>query len=248
MNSFLKIVAVQAKLFLREPPAFFFTLVFPTLVIAMFGAIFGNTPDPQFNPDYGYIDYETPAMIGLIIATIGLMGIPIDVATSREKKILRRYRATPLTPTKLLSATITVYFATAVVGMIVTILFAKAMFGLRFDGNWFSVFAGLALSATSFFAVGYMIASVAATARIAQTVGQVLFFPMMFLSGATFPLEMMPDNVRTVAEFLPLTHAVKLLQHLWFGGAWSESWVQVVVLVGTLVVGVAAASMTFRWE
>ena len=248
MNSFFKIATVQAKLFFREPPAFFFTLVFPTLVIAIFGAIFGNTPDPQFNPDYGYIDHETPAMIGLIIATIALMGIPVEVATSREKKILRRYRATPLKPTMLLGATILVYFTMAVIGMFVTVIFAKVMFDLRFDGNWFSVFAGLTLGATSFFAVGYMIASVAATARIAQTVGQALFFPMMFLSGATFPLAMMPDNVRNVAEFLPLTHAVRLLQHLWFGGSWSEMGLEVGVLATTLVVGVAAASVTFKWE
>lgn len=248
MKSFFTIAAVQAKLFLREPPAFFFTLVFPVLIIAVFGSIFGNTPSPEFDPNYGYIDHETPAMIGIIIATIALMGIPVEVSSSREKKILRRYRATPLKPAKYLSATIFVYFALAIAGMIITVIFAKAVYGLRFDGSWLSFFVGLTLSAVSFFSVGYLIASLAATARIAQTVGQVLFFPMLFLSGATFPIAMMPENVQQVANFLPLTHAVKLLQHLWFGGAWSEVPVQIAILLGTLGIGVVASSVAFRWE
>jgi ABC-2 type transport system permease protein len=248
VHAFLTIAVVQAKLFLREPPAFFFTLVFPVLVIAIFGAMFGNTPSPAFDPNYGYIDHETPAMIGIIIATIALMGIPIEVASSREKKILRCYRATPLRPATYLTATISVYFALAIAGMIITVIFAKVVYDLRFDGNWFSFFLGLTLSAVSFFSVGYLIASLASTARIAQTVGQVLFFPMLFLSGATFPLVMMPDNVRQVSEFLPLTHAVKLLQHLWFGGNWLDAWFQVLVLAATLGVGMVTAALAFRWE
>ena len=248
MRALLKIAVVQSKLFLREPAAFFFTLVFPLLIIVMFGAVFGNTPDPEFNAQFGFIDYETPALTAIIIATIALMGIPVETAASREKKILRRYRTAPINPATYLSATILVYFVMALVGMVLTMLAARLLFGLRFGGNWVSVTAAFTLSALAFFSIGYLIASVASTSRIAQTVGQILFFPMLFLSGAMLPFEMMPETVQRVSLASPLTHSVKLLQNLWFGGAWSESLVQVAVLVATLIVGVSLSGRTFRWE
>ena len=79
-------------------------------------------------------------------------------------------------------------------------------------------------------------------------IGNVLFFPMMFLSGATFPLEIMPERVRQVSELLPLTHVVKLLQTLWFGGTFREQLAQVALLLVLLVVGAALSAKLFRWE
>ena len=133
-------------------------------------------------------------------------------------------------------------------GTALLVVVAKTLFGLRFDGSWLSVGAAFTLVGAAFFSVGYLIASVASTARIAQVVGQVLFFPMMFLSGAALPLQLMPEGVRSIAELLPMTHAVLLLQNLWFGGGWGASTVQVAVLVGTLLLGLVASARLFRWE
>jgi len=84
--------------------------------------------------------------------------------------------------------------------------------------------------------------------RIAQTVGMVLAFPMMFLSGASIPLEVLPAKVRAVSQYIPLTHVVTLMKGLWFGDPWSQHWTEVAVLVGCLLVGGAIAARTFRWE
>jgi len=248
MNALRKLIAVQAKLFFREPAAFFFTLILPAFLLIIFGAIFGNTPDPRFNSKLGYIDAEVPGITAIIIATVALMGIPISTAEEREKQILRRYRATPLSPITYLTATITVYFSMALLGMFVLIAIAKIFFGLRFEGSWLSVFAGFSLSALAFFAVGYVIASLAPTTRVAQVAGQILFFPMMFLSGATFPLQMMPAGVRRVSEFLPLTHVIRFLQGLWAGNSWGTHITEIVILLVMLIVGAFISSKTFRWE
>jgi len=248
MNALRKLIAVQAKLFFREPAAFFFTLILPAFLLIIFGAIFGNTPDPRFNSKLGYIDAEVPGITAIIIATVALMGIPISTAEEREKQILRRYRATPLSPITYLTATIAVYFSMALLGMFVLIAIAKIFFGLRFEGSWLSVFAGFSLSALAFFAVGYVIASLAPTTRVAQVAGQILFFPMMFLSGATFPLQMMPAGVRRVSEFLPLTHVIRFLQGLWAGNSWGTHSTEIVILLVMLIVGAFISSQTFRWE
>jgi ABC-2 type transport system permease protein len=248
MRALLKLAIVQVKLFLREPAAFFFTLVFPALLLVLFGAIFGNTPNPQFNPNYGFIDTEVPALAGIIIGTVSLMSVPIATATAREHKILRRYRSTPLSPLTYLAADVLVNFCVALAGMFILILIAKVFYGLRFGGNWLSVLGAFSLSCLAFLTAGYVVASLAPTARVAQVIGQVAYFPMMFLSGAAFPREIMPEGVRRVGDVLPLTVVVKLLQGLWYGEAWGGYWVETAILCGMAVVGIILVSRVFRWE
>jgi ABC-2 type transport system permease protein len=76
----------------------------------------------------------------------------------------------------------------------------------------------------------------------------VIFYPMMFLSGSAIPLETMPEGVRNVSRFIPLTHVVTLLKGLWFGGGWGEYLTEVGILIGLLVIGMAVSARTFRWE
>jgi len=73
-------------------------------------------------------------------------------------------------------------------------------------------------------------------------------FPMMFLSGATIPYEVIPASVRTFSRFIPLTHVVTLMRGLWFGEAWSRHLTEVIVLAGILIFGTALAARLFRWE
>jgi ABC-2 type transport system permease protein len=179
---------------------------------------------------------------------MGLVGIPVETASSREKGVLRRYRATPMRPLTYFLASVTVNLLMALTGMVLLIVLGKILYGLRFNGNWWSVLAGFMLSALAFFAVGYVIASLAPTSRMAQVIGQVSYFPMMFLSGAAMPREIMPEAVRQVSDVLPLTQVVTLLQGLWMGEAWSEQLTAVIFLLVLLVGGALVSSRVFRWE
>ena len=99
----------------------------------------------------------------------------------------------------------------------------------------------------SFVAVGYVIASLVRSDRVALlAVGMAIYFPLMFLSGAAMPLETMPENVRQVARWLPLTHVVQLLRDFWFGLGWN--WGSGSILLGMLVAGTAVSAALFRWE
>jgi ABC-2 type transport system permease protein len=119
---------------------------------------------------------------------------------------------------------------------------------LRFQGNAFSVWAGFTLSSLAFFALGYLIAGVAPTARIAQAVGMVAAFPMMFLSGSAIPLEVLPATIRKVAMFIPLTHVVTLMRGLWAGEGWGRHLTEAAVLGGVLGAGMLLSARFFRWE
>jgi len=247
MRGLFNLVWVQAKLYLREPVATFFTIFWAPLALVLFGLIYGNEPTTLFG-GLGTMDVTVPSYIGLVTVTVGLMSVPIQAAMNRETGVLRRYRATPLRPITYLAADVLVYYCMAILGILLLILVGVLAFNVRFEGNVFSVLGGFSLGALSFFAFGYLIAGLAPTARIAQTVGMVLSFPMMFISGATIPLETLPEGLRRVANYIPLTHVVVLMRGLWVGQPWGELWVHAVVLVGVLVVGAAVSALTFRWE
>ena len=249
MRGLGKFFVMQFKLYLREPLAFFFSLAYPVLLLLLFGFIYGNQPAPEFwGRNFGTVDASVPAYTAIIIGTVALMGIPIDTATNRETGVLRRYRATPLHPVAYLIATIAVYLVIALLGMVLLVLTGKLVFGLRMAGSWVSILAAFILSAFSFFSVGYLIASVVPTSRMAQAVGMVIFFPMMFLSGAGLPLQLLPEGLQKVSDFLPMSYVVRLIQGLWFGNSWADLWVPALILVGILAGGTVLSSRMFRWE
>jgi ABC-type Na+ transport system ATPase subunit NatA len=103
-------------------------------------------------------------------------------------------------------------------------------------------------SAFAFFSPGYLVAGAAPTARAAQATGMILAFPMMFLSGSAIPLEVFPPSVRSVADFIPLTHVVTLMRGLWAGDAWGRHLLELAVLGGVLIAGMFLSARFFRWE
>jgi ABC-2 type transport system permease protein len=83
---------------------------------------------------------------------------------------------------------------------------------------------------------------------LSRGVGNVVLYPLVISSGAVVPLEIMPDTVRTLSRFLPLTHLVALLRGLWFGQGRGDLLTEVAVLAGLAIVGTLIIAWTFRWE
>jgi ABC-2 type transport system permease protein len=247
MKSLLKMTWMEFKLFMREPLGAFFTLVFPLMMLFLFGSIYGNEPSQYFN-GRGTIDISIPAYTAMIIATSGLMSITITMAAYREKGVLRRLRTTPVNPISILVAQVIVVFAMTLLGMFLLLIAGKLVYQVNFEGNALSVFGGFVLSSLSFFSLGFILAGMMPNARTAQIVGMVCLYPMLFLSGAGFPRELLPEAIKKVSAFLPLTYVVNLLRGLWIGEAWSAHLLDVGVLIGILIIGVIISIKTFRWE
>jgi len=247
MNSFLKMSWMEAKLFLREPVGAFFTLVFPLMMLLLFGIIYGNNPPPGSSTQ-GAIDALIPAFTAMVIGMAGLMPVTITMATYRENGILRRLRTTPVSPLVVMAAQVVVIFSMTFLGMLLLIAAGILIFHVQIIGNTVSMLAGFILSSLSFFGLGFILAGTMPTARTAQTIAMVLLYPMLILSGAAWPRELMPASVQKFSAFLPLTYVVNLLRGLWIGQPWGEHLLDVAVLVAMLLLGVIVSIKTFRWE
>lgn len=121
MKPFLKLTYAELKLQLREPVGAFFTLAFPVMLMVLFGAIFGNEPDPSLG-GYGQVDLSVPGYIGMIIGTIGMLGIPITLSNYREQGILRRLRATPVQSSAILWSQVAVQVVMTAVGVLLLMM------------------------------------------------------------------------------------------------------------------------------
>jgi ABC-2 type transport system permease protein len=254
MKSLLRMTWMEAKLFLREPVNAFFTLVFPLMYLFLYGSIFSNMAVPQSGGQgtvdsfMGTIASYVPALTAMIIGTTGLMATTITMASYRENGILRRLRTTPVSPLVVLAAQVTVVFVMISVGMLLLIIVGKLVYHVSFEGNTFSILGGFVLSCLSFLGIGFILAGSLPTTRSAQTVAMLLLYPNLLLSGAFFPLNILPAAVQKVSHFLPLTYVVNLLRGLWIGEAWSLHVTDAVVLAALLVAGVLVSVKTFRWE
>jgi ABC-2 type transport system permease protein len=241
------LVVANLRLYVREPIGAFFTLAFPVMLVLIFGTIYGNEPQDMFG-GLGSMDISMPAYTALILGSVGLLGVAITTSSYREAGILRRYRITPLRPLVYIAADVTANLIMTLAGMAGVLVIGWLLYQVKFEGRALSVLLAVILSGTAMFAVGYLIAGVAPNARTAQVIGMVVLYPMLFLSGAGIPLEVMPDSVRTISEYLPLTYVVRLLRGLWFGEPWGSLLLETGVLVGVLVICTAIAGRFFRWE
>ena len=248
MKSLLKMSWMEAKLFLREPVSAFFTLAFPLIMLFIFSAVYSNVPAGPGSGGPEGIGSLIPAFMAMVIGITGLMTVTITLATYRENGILRRLRTTPVSPLIVMAAPVAVVFTMTALGTLLLVTAGKLVYPVRFDGSILSMVGGFILSSLSFFGIGFVLAGTLPTARTAQVIAMVLLYPMLILSGAAWPRDLMPETVRKVSAFLPLTYVVNLLSGLWMGQAWRDHLLDVVVLVGMLLLGIIVSVKTFRWE
>lgn len=91
-------------------------------------------------------------------------------------------------------------------------------------------------------------ASLCRTVKSVNAVTTLVYFPMLFLSGATIPYELFPSGLQRVANMLPLTQGIKLMKAVSMGVNLEDVWKIVVLLVGITLICTVISVKTFRWE
>lgn len=250
MKAFSELLWVNLRLFYREPVVFFFALIFPLLLLLLFGLMFGNDGASQHAliDGYGYVDAEVPGLAVLVIGTVAFQQIPAFTALRRELGILRTLRAMPMRPLTYMLADVVANTLIVVVAALVLAGMGWLLFDMRYAGSVPGTLLGLIFCSLALFSSGYMLASILPSARLAQAIGNLLFFPMLFLSGATIPLQVMPEHLREFSGYLPLRQAVDLVQGLWLGLDPAAMTGECIALSCLMVVAIGLTVRYFRWS
>ncbi len=248
MRTLIKLTWVEIKLFTREPVTMVFTFAFPIIVLFVLSEVFGNTPDPEGEVfrGVGPTNYYVPAYIGLVIASIGLISLPVHLAGYRERGVLRRFRASSVSIWSVFGAQVIVSFVIAIFGAILLTVVAMLTKDIHLPKSFALLVPAFLLCTVSFAAVGVFLGAVLPTARAAQGVGLVLFFVMMFVGGAGPPPEVMTDVLNQVGKATLLKHVIVVLQDPWLGFGWSG--VASGIVAGFMVVATLLSARFFRWE
>lgn len=233
MPTLWKLTLVEIKLFAREPISLVITIVLPAIFLFVLGGVFGNAPDPQIYGGMGPINFYLPAYIGLVIASVGVVTLPVHLTGYRERGVLRRLHASSIPAWCLFGSQALVSLVIAAFGSLLLTASAMLVYDVELPKQPAPFPAALLLSSLSFTALGVMLGVLLPTTRAAQGLGLILFFVMMLLDGPGPPREIMTDTMRLVADLTPLRYVVLLLQDPWFGSGWDfESFLVVAGVAG----------------
>ena len=250
LRGFWKLTWVETKIFSREPMGFVGSIMLPTAIFVLLGRTIGTSQPmaaAQMAPEQ--LPRLNVAILAAIVIAIGaVQSLAAIMAIYREGGILKRLRATPLSPITILGAHVAVKLAFTVVSLSVMVLAGRRVFPGVMQVNILSFAGALLLGTLSILSLGFVIASIVPTARFAQLIGAVVLYPMLSISGLFFPVEKLPTVLRVVAFVLPTTHAVALLQGVWDGSGWSAHWVNAVMLLVLFALLTAISTRVFRWE
>jgi ABC-2 type transport system permease protein len=246
MKGFWKLTWVETKVFVREPMGVVATLGMPVVVFIILGRSFGSGQSGATLLDSA--PFNVPIMAALTIAVSAVLSLVAVISIYREGGILKRLRATPLSPVTILGAHVFVKLVFTVLSLALLVLVGRQLFPGAMDVPLPSFTAALLLSTLSILSLGFVIASLIPTARFAQPIGVALLYPMVAVSGLFFPLDALPPWMRVVTHGLPTTHAVSLMQGIWDGAGWGAHWANVAALILVFGVCVGISTKVFRWE
>src|SRR6267143_90744 len=241
MKAFLAFLKIDLKLARRNRAVLFFNYLFPLIFFFAFGFAFGR---------FGSGILLVVTMVTTIgILGTGFFGAGMRAVQEREEDILRRYKVTPITPVPLLCASIAMGVILYIPTVGLMLFLAHNIFGMAYPANWFSLLAFVCIGVAAFRAFGLIIAALVNSSQEGNILIQIVYMPMLFLSGASFPLSFMPDWLKLVTQFIPASYLVTgmsgILQR---GETIGQNSKSVFALVVTMLVGLFIATKLFRWE
>jgi ABC-2 type transport system permease protein len=236
-----RLIRMELKLYLRDFAAVFFGTVLSPLIFVILGCIPAfRVRDPELGGQ-SVIGLYVPIMIAMAVAMIGLSVMPSQLATYRERGILRRLSTTPVRPRDLLVAQAAVQIDILLMSSALVVLLGRLAFGVGLPRNPIAFLGAFVLAIGALFGIGLMLAC-APTAKLAAALGSAVFFPLMFLAGLWVPREVMPDALRRVSDFSPMGASVQSLRDA-SSGHWPQALHLAVLLVWTVAAWLGATRL-----
>jgi len=244
----LQLTWLEIKIFLREPLGAIGTLLMPVAIYLLMGRVMNRGSSPRTPDGMEFLQTGVPVMAALFMAISAVTSLITIISIYREGGILKRLRATPLRPHTILSAHVLVKLLFTALSLMLMMFAGRRFYPVGMHVPAISFALALLLSTLSLLSIGFIIASVVPTARFAQPVGALIFYPLIALSGLFVPIEVFPPGFQVVARLLPMTYVVSLLRGILSGESWLSHLGDVGALVLAFVVFTAISSRVFRWE
>ena len=242
MKAYKALIALDLKLALRNRSVIFFNYLFPLIFFFIFGQ--------AMHAERGATMTIVISMV-LIIGILGngLFGAGIRAVQEREANILRRYKVTPITPAPLLFASVITGWILYMPNVILIFTLAHLLYGMPWPQSMSSILIFITIAIVGFRAIGLILASIVNSMQESQLLVQLIYLPMLFLSGATFPLSMFPPWLLVVTQFVPATYMVTGIQGMLLRHEGLAANLQpAMALLLTAFVGLFISYKLFRWE
>jgi ABC-2 type transport system permease protein len=196
-----------------------------------------------------YIDFLVPGILAMMIMSTNLNGVAGQIASWRERGILRRMQSTTLKASTFIAAQITARLVMNGMQAFIVVFVGSTFFGTQVNGAWWLLFLFVVLGTLTFMSLGFIIASLAKTPESAGPIAGFVSFPMLFLGGVFFPIKEMPVLLQYVVKLLPISHLTTAMRQVMNVGAdFAALWPEAALLGGWIVVAFAISSFTFKWE
>jgi ABC-type multidrug transport system permease subunit len=241
LNNFAALTRTRILLAMRNKMFFFFSVVFPLGMFFLYGGIFARG-----NPRA--VSYFLGPVIAFNVMG-SFWGLSAALVMFREQGILRRFHVTPITASDMLASSLLANFVLTLPTVSFELFLARVVFHVANLGDLFSLAVLVTVGTVSFGSLGLVVASVTNTMQETQVLNQLIWLPLIFLSGATFPLSYLPNSVQHFGLFLPATYLVTALQSALYQSfpVW-KLLVQILALATWAVLTFFVAAQLFRWE
>jgi ABC-2 type transport system permease protein len=197
-----RLAATEARLLLRDWTVIVFAFVFPAFCMLVLAGVFGTRPDAGYDgrrPD----EYYVAASIGVPIIALALVGLPVALASYRERGVLRRFEAFGVPVGRVVGAQAAVTCALVALAAVVVLAVAAPTYGVPHVAHPVQAVLGLAAGTACLVAIGVAIGLAAPTTRAAQAIGLLAFFPLYLLGGGGPPRGVMTGAMQSIAGALP---------------------------------------------
>ncbi len=243
MTPYLTNIAITLRLMSRDRMALFFGYVFPLIFFFLFAQMLSA------GQGSGVAKQVVTSVLIFGVLGNGFFGAGMRAVSDREQNILRRFKVAPTTAAPLLVS----WLVTGWINYLPSAVFLIALGHFGYQMPWperpFTLFLFLSVAVLAFRSLGLIIASVVNSMQESQILIQLCYLPMLFLSGATFPVSAMPTWVQILAQFIPSSHLFAGLQGILLRKeGLDQQWKSLVALLLTLCVGMLLSVKLFRWE
>ena len=247
MKSFVTLFKNELKLNIRNMNMIIFAVIMPLVVLIILGIIYGTKPAAD-GAEYTFLEQSFGAICTISICAGGLMGLLLVVAEYRERKILKRFQVTPVSPLKLLLVELSIYVVYCIVSMITLIPAAMLIWNVRIKGSLIAFLGSWLLTMISTLSIGMMVGGVAKNSKSTSVIACILYFPMLIFSGTTLPFEVMPPAMKRIVSVFPLTQGIELMKSAFLGLTIDNVWVPIAIMSAVTVVCTGIAVKFFKWE